>query len=97
MNYLIQEALAKITEELEENVRRLLEDDGDFDISEFAEKTQESLHQAGTVFVQYGAEILVEALLESPERKKYWNVQNRNDERTVVTPWGGVPVQEDLL
>ena len=87
MNHIIQEALAKITEELEENVRRLLED-GDFDISEFAERTQESLNQAGTVFVQYGAETLDGALRESPERKKYWNVKNRNDERTVVTPLG---------
>ena len=86
MNDIIQEIATIITTEFENQVELLA--GGGHDISTSVIGFSKALDQVGNMLVGKAMETLNKALVESPDRKRYWVVKNRADKKTLCTKFG---------
>lgn len=88
MRQIIQEIAAIISDNFEDELKKLLTEERD--ISEFINATKEMLDGIGTKLVAEALETVDQAVRDSQNRKRNWVVKNKADQKNLVTILGEV-------
>ena len=88
MYYTIQHFYEKDSKEIEKSVKKLIK--GEIDAEDLSEEIQERVLRLGTDLLSEIYERLDDAIRESLTRKKHWNIEHRNKEKTILDVMGKV-------
>ena len=88
MYYSIQHFIEKDIKEIEKGVKKLIK--GEIDAEDLSEEIQERVLKLGTDLLSEIYELLDDAIRESLTRKKHWNIEHRNKEKTILDVMGKV-------
>ncbi len=91
MTNIIQEIVQIITDKYETEMEKMTSQE--YDISTFILSMREGLDQAGVMITGKALEELDEIINQSPERKRHWVVQSRDNPKTLATTFGEVEYQ----
>ncbi|TDO84823.1 uncharacterized protein UPF0236, partial [Halanaerobium saccharolyticum] len=92
MDNIIQEFSEKFTRNIEKCAKKIIEGEKG-NISELIKLMQQDMNELGRKTLAYVIETLDEEIMESKERKKSWNIQARDMDKTLITQFGEVKYQ----
>lgn len=88
MYYTIQHFIEKDIKEIEKSVGKIIT--GEIDAEDLSEDIQERVLKLGTDLLSEIYELLDDEIRESISRKKHWNIEHRNQEKTILDVMGKV-------
>ncbi len=88
MYYTIQHFIEKDIKEIEKSVRKIIT--GEIDSEDLSEEIQERVLKLGTDLLGEIYELLDDEIRESISRKRHWNIEHRNQEKTILDVMGKV-------